>query len=247
MPDNDREKPVRLWQRLWQRPSKWYLFGIPVGGIVMLIGGIVFWGGFNWAMELSNKEAFCISCHEMRDFVYEEYKQTIHYNNRTGVRAVCADCHVPKEWVFKFVRKIRATNELFHKITGTISTKEKFEAKRLQLAEAVWRTMKATDSRECRNCHALVYMDLEKQDKSARKKHTLERAEEKGETCIDCHKGVAHSLPEDYASLQELPLGVASLAHSPPAATSSPGNLGAGASAQVVEPAANAAALFFGR
>ena len=114
------------------------------------------------------------------------------------MRAICSDCHVPKEWVHKFVRKIRATNELFHKIMGTINTKEKFEAHRLELAQKVWRTMKATDSRECRNCHALVYMDLEKQDKSARKKHTLERKKKKGETCIDCHKGIAHSLPEEY-------------------------------------------------
>ena len=58
--------------------------------------------------------------------------------------------------------------------------------------------MKANDSRECRNCHALESMELSKQDKSAQKKHTLERKLQKGETCIDCHKGIAHKLPEGY-------------------------------------------------
>ena len=105
---------------------------------------------------------------------------------------------MPKPWVYKVIRKIKASNEIFHKIVGTIDTREKFEAHRLELAEAVWASMEATDSRECRNCHAFETMDLETQDKSARRRHTLERRLEKGETCIDCHKGIAHALPEGY-------------------------------------------------
>jgi len=37
-------------------------------------------------------------------------------------------------------------------------------------------------------------MELGEQDKYARKRH--ERAVRKGETCIDCHDGIAHNLPE---------------------------------------------------
>ena len=100
--------------------------------------GIIFWGGFNTAMEMTNTESFCISCHEMKDNVYEEYTNTIHYSNRTGVRATCPDCHVPKEWVHKFVRKIQATNELYHKFKGSIDTREKFEENRLAMATHEW-------------------------------------------------------------------------------------------------------------
>ena len=157
------------------------------------IGGVLFWGAFNWAMELTNTETFCISCHEMRDYVFEEYKETIHYNNRTGVRATCPDCHVPKEWIHKFLRKISATNELFHKILGSIDTLEKFEDKRKRLAENVWRQMKATDSRECRNCHELDFMDFTKQERRSQRRH--EEALDQSKTCIDCHKGIAHELP----------------------------------------------------
>ena len=99
-----------------------------------------------------------------------------------------SDCHEPKPWAHKLVRKIKASNELLHKALETIDTREKFEAKRLELAENVWTSMKATDSRECRNCHAFETMDLTNQDKSARKKHTLQRRLVKGETCIGCHK-----------------------------------------------------------
>lgn len=163
--------------------------------VVIFVAGIIFWGGFNTAMEATNNEEFCISCHEMRDNVYEEYKETIHYSNRTGVRATCPDCHVPKEWIYKVKRKIQASSELYHKLLGTIDTREKFVAKRQELAENVWRAMKETDSRECRNCHDFKSMDAEAQDNFAAKKH--KRAFEKGKTCIDCHKGIAHTLPGD--------------------------------------------------
>ena len=100
-------------------------------------------------MEATNTLGFCVSCHEMEQTVFQEYKQTIHYTNRTGVRATCSDCHVPDPWVHKFVRKVQATGELYHKVAGTIDTKEKFEDRRLYLANRVWQAMKATDSREC--------------------------------------------------------------------------------------------------
>jgi cytochrome c-type protein NapC len=188
--------PVRPPRR-WRAPARgFHLFGVTVWGMLLFLAGIVFWGGFNTALEATNTEQFCISCHEMRDNVYAEYKETIHYRNPAGVRATCPDCHVPRPWIYKIARKIRASNELFHKIVGTVDTREKFEAHRLELAGHVWDTMKSTDSRECRNCHSQVYMDLEKQDKSAAKKHAPQYLQETGKTCIDCHKGIAHHLPK---------------------------------------------------
>ena len=177
---------------LWKR-----IFNITL--LVGVVLGVVLWGGFNWAMELTNKESFCISCHEMKDNVYEEYTNTIHYMNRSGVRATCPDCHVPKEWIHKVIRKIQATNELFHHFMGTIDTREKFVAKRGELALHVWKTMKATDSRECRNCHGEAYMDFDRQEERAADRH--EEAFDKGMTCIDCHKGIAHQLPKGWKEI----------------------------------------------
>ncbi|MEA3275547.1 MAG: NapC/NirT family cytochrome c [Pseudomonadota bacterium] len=186
----------------------------------LLIGvllGILFWGGFNTALRVTNTETFCISCHEMEENVYEEYTNTIHYTNRTGVRATCPDCHVPKEWEHKLVRKIRATNELYHHFMGTVDTPEKFESKRFELASNVWRSMKATDSRECRNCHGYDFMDFDKQEGRAADQHEEmeagydedsedhKAAAEAGLTCIDCHKGVAHSLPAEYDPEKDAP------------------------------------------
>jgi len=177
----------KTWNWFWT-PSRRYAWGgiFVVGGVA----GIIFWGGFNTVMEATNTLPFCISCHEMQDNVAAEYRSTVHFQNRSGVRATCSDCHVPDPWVHKIVRKVKATNELFHWALGTIDTAEKFEDKRLTLAKSVWKSMKQTDSRECRNCHAWDAMVSEKQKRRAWKQHT--RARQEGMTCIDCHKGIAH-------------------------------------------------------
>lgn len=161
--------------------------------------GILFWGGFHWVLEITNTETFCISCHEMEDNVYQELKQTIHFSNASGVRATCPDCHVPKEWHYKIIRKIQASNEVLHKILGSINTKEKFENKRMELAQHVWDDMKRTDSRECRNCHHFESMDFTKQGRRAFDNH--ERGFSKDKTCIDCHKGIAHALPKGMSEI----------------------------------------------
>ena len=180
-----------LWASLKRPSAKYSLLTLLVVGF---FSGIVFWGGFNTAMEATNTLEFCVSCHEMRDTVYQEYKKTIHYSNRTGVRAICSDCHVPKDWVHKMARKIQASGEVYGKIMGTIDTPEKFEAKRLELAEHEWARMKGSDSRECRNCHSFEGMNSEVQKPRARKQHEL--AQRDKETCIDCHKGIAHQKPK---------------------------------------------------
>jgi cytochrome c-type protein NapC len=171
-----------------------WAWGLATGtaGIAFVLG-ILFWGGFNTAMEATNTEGFCIGCHEMKENVFVEYRNTIHYQNRTGVRATCPDCHVPKEWGPKMIRKIQATRELYGKVMGTIDTPEKFNAKRAALAQSEWKRMKANDSQECRNCHAYSFMDYAEQNRRAATKHQV--AFNEGQTCIDCHKGIAHTLP----------------------------------------------------
>ena len=180
-----------LWATLRRPSAKYSLLVILFVGFV---AGIVFWGGFNTAMEATNTLEFCVSCHEMRDTVYQEYQKTIHFSNRTGVRAICSDCHVPKDWVHKMARKFQASGEVYGKIMGTIDTPEKFEAKRLTLAEHEWKRMKDADSRECRNCHSFDGMNKEVQKQRARKQHEL--AQRDKQTCIECHKGIAHQKPK---------------------------------------------------
>lgn len=188
-PPKDEGFIARAWAFIARPSARFSLGGLVIAGAIF---GVLFWGGFNWAMELANTESFCISCHEMRVNPYEDLKKTIHYSNRSGVRATCPDCHVPKEWIYKIVAKAKATGDLYYKITGAIDTPEKFKKKKAELAQHVWDTMKANDSRECRNCHSVDSMDPHKQSQASQAMFPAMKA---GATCIDCHRGIAHTLP----------------------------------------------------
>ena len=195
-----------LWARFKQR---WVLVvGLVMSGViasVLLITAGAF--GLAW----TNTEEFCIGCHEMADNVYVEYKGTIHDTNRSGVRAICPDCHVPRQPVAMMERKFMATFELYHHfISGSINTKEKFEAKRHQLATNVWTRMKKTDSLECRNCHNESKMSTELQSAKAKSRHAKAKVENL--TCIDCHFGIAHKEPEGPGP-QELNISTPSPRH----------------------------------
>ena len=181
-----------LWRTL-RLPSRHYSLGfLTVAGF---IAGILFWGGFNTALEATNTEAFCTSCHEMQDNVFEELKTTIHYSNRSGVRATCPDCHVPHNWTDKIARKMQASKEVWGKIFGTINTREKFLDERLILATHEWNRLKANDSLECRNCHDYGSMDLTRQGSRAAQGHKPWLGTGK-QTRPACDRGVAHRLPD---------------------------------------------------
>lgn len=192
-----------MWRRLleWGRPY-WRTLNSPsvhysLGFLVAagFVAGIVFWGGFNTALEATNTEKFCTGCHEMHDNVFQELKATIHYSNRSGVRATCPDCHVPHQWTDKIARKMQASKEVWGKVFGTIDTRQEFLDHRLELAMHEWARLKANDSLECRNCHDYDSMDITRQGTRAGRIH--QRWLGTGEkTCIDCHKGVAHQLPD---------------------------------------------------
>lgn len=169
--------------------KKFFIVFLPI-----FAAGIIFTGLFNIGLSSTNEMDFCTSCHTMK-INLEEYKETIHFKNPSGVRATCSDCHVPQQFIPKMIAKVVAAKDVYHEIMGTIDTKEKYEAHRWDMASRVWAKMKATDSRECRNCHAFETMDLAEQDRSARKRHGS--AVDDGKTCIDCHRGIAHIEPDE--------------------------------------------------
>ena len=167
-----------------------------LGFLLTLFLGAVIMSLFNAGLHATNKTEFCTSCHSMKNNL-AELKESAHWSSASGVHAGCADCHVPKAFFPKMKAKILAAKDVYHEIAGTIDTPEKFEKHRWEMANRVWEKMKASDSRECRNCHSYEHMDLlsDAQDKRARRRHAA--ATDKGETCIDCHKGIAHEEPDE--------------------------------------------------
>lgn len=188
----------KLWSAFWRPSTKWGLGVLLVGGA---IAGAVGWNGFHYALEKTTTMEFCVSCHTMQTNL-AEYKKTIHYQNTSGVRAGCPDCHVPKSGWPLYKAKLLAAKDLWGEIAGTIDTPEKYAANRLRMAETVWANMKATDSRECRSCHSFDAMDFAHQKPNASKE--MQKAMAGGDTCISCHKGIAHKLPDMSAGYKKL-------------------------------------------
>jgi cytochrome c-type protein NapC len=192
-----------LGQRRWLGKIR----GGPIWSVVVGAAlGMLLVGTFAKVMVYTSTEAFCAeACHEMANNVTLEYKDSLHDVNRTGVRATCADCHVPKHTIPLYFKKMGALHDLWsHLVTGSVDTPEKFEAKRYELAKRVWLYMKETDSRECRNCHNTAKMDSEKQSEKAQARH--EKARKEKLTCIDCHFAITHNEPEGPGP-QEIKIG----------------------------------------
>jgi cytochrome c-type protein NapC len=183
------------WQRLRERCATCSRVTLGLGIILltMFIGGTLLAAGAA-GLAWTNTEGFCIGCHEMRENVYAEFKDTIHDKNRSGVRAICSSCHVPHEPVALVVRKMQASLELWGHLTGKIDTKEKFEKHRYEMAVKEWTRMKKNGSQECRNCHHFEAMQADKQTERARTRHA--KAQAQGTACIDCHSGIAHKEPD---------------------------------------------------
>lgn len=185
-----------IWAWLWRRPRNRWLLGIPLGAALAFVIGVGATGGFVGSLKYAETESFCTSCHEMQA-PFEQLQHSAHYSNVYGIRASCADCHVPPQFIPGLIRHMKAANEVWGHLTGKINTPAKFEKFKLEMAQSVWTELKANNSAECRSCHTRAAMALDKQSPIAAKRHSAEYMAKTGKTCIDCHKGIAHTLPQD--------------------------------------------------
>lgn len=181
---------LRKEKRLkWLRALLLLLSGLVIG-LLLVAGGVT-------VMHKTSDTAFCVSCHSM-ERPLAEYQGSVHFENHAGIRAGCADCHVPSEPVSYLLTKIAAVKDVYGEVTGSIDTEDKYNGHKLAMAESVWKTMKANDSATCRSCHRYDAMDILAQRPDARRAHPV--AIDKNQTCIDCHRGVAHILPDMTSS-----------------------------------------------
>ena len=171
---------------------------IGLGVLVTLgfIAGAIAWQQFNNVMDATSTEEFCVSCHSM-ETPLEELKQTVHWSNNSGVRATCPDCHLPHDKTAKYARKMQASREVLAELSGKYNEEGSFEEHRAEMAEREWARFAANGSKECKNCHSYDRMNFEKMSKAAQK--AMKPAAERNQSCVDCHKGIAHHLPAKKA------------------------------------------------
>ena len=161
--------------------------------IIGVVLGVAALAAFDGVMYATSTDEFCgTSCHEMGTPL-NALQQTAHYSNSHGIGVTCADCHIPREFGPKMLRKIEASREVWGHFTGLIDTPEKYAAHQPAMRERELNRLRASDSRECRNCHRLERMDFAAQSRAVRRYHKA--MDQRGKTCVDCHAEVAHPAP----------------------------------------------------
>jgi cytochrome c-type protein NapC len=185
---------IGSWIKAFRSPSaRWSLGALVAIGVAV---GAIAVPAFVVVVEATSTDEFCLECHARN--IGLEMAGRPHNDNFIGYRVSCADCHIPRAFVPKMIVKTQTgIKDLYKEMLGTIDTPEKFEAHRMQLAIATWKHMNENDSRECRFCHDQEKWDLSKQSEKAQEYHAPALAN--GKTCIDCHKGIAHNLPQGIA------------------------------------------------
>jgi cytochrome c-type protein NapC len=188
---------VSLFSKLLKPSASISIAVLLLVGIGVGVAGMLAW---DFTMHATSTEKFCISCHEMESGPYAHMQDRPHFKNQYGVTATCSDCHLPHSGWPKIWRKIQASREVWATVTGKIDTPEKYQAHLQEMQDREIARLKASDSRECRNCHKVESMVLEAQSKMAKRSHAS--MQEKGQTCIDCHEGIGHdSQGEQQAAL----------------------------------------------
>jgi len=147
------ESRLKKWLKslLKPSPSRSILALVAVGLIIGVVGVIT----FEASLHASSTEKFCIGCHSMKANPYAQLQKTSHFDNVTGVRPTCSDCHVPREFIPKMIRKIEAAREVWGNITGIIDSPEKYAVAALQSAKAQqFHAAKRLNGKTCIDCHA---------------------------------------------------------------------------------------------
>ena len=183
----------RTWRGLTSPSARWSVLALVLVGTAIGFVAVV---GTQVMVHATGTDQFCgTACHSMQ-WVAKEHAQSVHVVNRTGVKAGCHDCHIPPDYPYLLWYKAKAgIKDAIGEMRGVISTEEKFNKARLEMAKHVWEEYQGNNSRACRSCHEFSKAVIAKQKEEVRPIHEAVLAG--NGTCIDCHKGVAHTAPTE--------------------------------------------------
>jgi len=138
-----------------------------------------------------DRTEFCTSCHSMT-YNYEELKQSTHYG-ALGVNPKCTDSHVPDHLLGEIqAHVIDGLRSIIGEMRLDLSTIEKFDQHRPEMAHNARMRLKSWNSATCRRCHK------NPQPSAAAAMAAHKKMETEGATCIDCHQNLVHkAVPEE--------------------------------------------------
>lgn len=142
--------------------------------------------------QLTSTDSFCSnSCHVMKAYIAYEpvYINSTHRTTYTGIQAGCADCHIPEGLMAAtWTHTVSGMRDMWSLLVNDFSTREKWNARREQMAFRVRDQMLDNDSRTCRSCHKQEALNPRRE--RGQRQHEL--VKRKGMTCIACHYNLVH-------------------------------------------------------
>ncbi len=169
------------------------LIALVVGGV----GGVLFMAFLLEFDHYTSSNAFCTTCHSM-SYAEETYRQTVHYDSASGVRASCGDCHVSKGVFAATWDHAIGSKDLFKQLFGPDYDDPVVNALHLpEAAFAARRWFKSRDSATCKRCHVQDAIQGKRADTAA-----IHREETEGKSCIDCHYNLVHRKVPDESTFK---------------------------------------------
>lgn len=178
--------------------------------VLLVAGAVIGAAGVVASVEINrytSTDAFCASCHTMATLAADpHYVQSPHHANAEGVRASCGDCHIPAtSWFAEtYAHAVSGIKDVVAEATHNYGDPAVWEARRVELAQAVRDEMRRDDSVTCRHCHeAGAIKPTSEQGRAAHALLSQGRL-----TCIDCHFNLVHApVPPSMSFIRASGLG----------------------------------------
>ena len=158
----------------------WFLPGVLAGFIILA-------GGSKIIIKTSSEE-YCISCH-IHPEADAAWKQSVHYQTKSGVRTSCVDCHLPpKGSGYLWAKGTTGLRDLWSYWTKDSASFDWNDRGRLEVA----RTHVFENS--CTECHENLFpVNLSREGEDA---HLYYNQNKKGPDlhCINCHLNAGHHI-----------------------------------------------------
>ena len=145
---------------------------------------------FNKTMYATSTNEYCMSCH-IHTHADKAWKQSVHYNSKSGVKTNCVDCHLPMPGSFKYYKEKASTGlrdlwSFYFKDSTAIN----WEAKSM-LENAVHHTF----NEQCLNCHVNLFPARMNDEGMVAHLYYEANAEKLDIQCISCHLDAGHYDP----------------------------------------------------
>lgn len=158
------------------------LAGLVVGFILMIVLFSVY--------SRSSTNDSCMSCHYHPE-ADMTYKKSMHYNSKSGVKADCADCHLPVQGTSRrFFAKVRTGGKDLLSYIFKKPEDIDFQSKKdLEYARNI------VYNESCAECHVNLFPEGIEDDAIIAHLYYEEHQEELDLQCISCHLDAGHYNP----------------------------------------------------